>query len=83
MRVFSKSYLVEAGKSYQPGDEITGGQLFEFASYYARIGHVRVTYDANETIQPVLSPTEIEKVEPKEPDRAPKPVRRGRPKKKV
>lgn len=96
MRVYAKVYLVEAGKSYRPGDEITDGQLFEQATYYAKIGQVVVKYDTKEPVAVVTKEATWQDADQektfqnalaqvtvtKDNDKpVSKPVRRGRPKK--
>jgi len=42
MRVIAKRYLTEGERNYKPGDEITDGQLFEQAEYYASLKQVEI-----------------------------------------
>lgn len=42
MKVYALRHLADPTGNYAPGDEITRGQLYEQAEYYARNGSVRI-----------------------------------------
>lgn len=94
MQVIAKRYLSEGERNYKPGDEITKGQLFDQAEYYAALRQVEIVgqspaqpqresksnkvIDPNEAALAAKALAEVEAVQAKEE----KPRKRGRPRKK-
>lgn len=51
MKVIAAAFLTEGDWNYRPGSEITQGQLYEQAVYYASIGKVTIIEEVEADVQ--------------------------------